>query len=423
MNPINVLIFPAGEINSIELHDALSSCVNINVYGASSNDRHGGFIFKNYINNIPYIYDDTFIFEFNALIDKLGIDVVFPTHDSVAEFLAEHAEDIHAKVLPSNKRTAAICRDKKKTYDLFADTSFVPRLYSQISTFPVFIKPREGQGGVGAKLIERESDIPAVHLEDYVICEYLPGREYTVDCLTDHKGTLQVVSPRSRQRIMAGISVAGKNEEATREIRDIAETINSRLSFLGLWWFQIRQDLSGKWKLLEISTRCAGTMGLTRATGINLPLLSVYAAMGYDLQITPNQCAITMDRALISRYRIDYQYNNVYIDYDDTITLHGKINLKAIWFLYQCQNNGVKMTLLTRHKGDLYSDMKKRCIDLNLFTDIILIGQDKEKTDYICSEKAIFIDNAYQERKKVSEKLHIPVFDVDGIEVLMDWTL
>ncbi len=44
---INVLIFPAGEINSVELHDALSTCVNIKLYGASSVERHGKYIFEN----------------------------------------------------------------------------------------------------------------------------------------------------------------------------------------------------------------------------------------------------------------------------------------------------------------------------------------------------------------------------------------
>ena len=41
MNKIKVLVFPAGEINSVELHDALSHNVNIEVFGCSSVDRHG----------------------------------------------------------------------------------------------------------------------------------------------------------------------------------------------------------------------------------------------------------------------------------------------------------------------------------------------------------------------------------------------
>lgn len=67
---IGVLVFPAGEINSIELHDALSTCVNIRLFGASSVDRHGEFIFKNYISGIPTISDSSFLTVFNNIIDE-----------------------------------------------------------------------------------------------------------------------------------------------------------------------------------------------------------------------------------------------------------------------------------------------------------------------------------------------------------------
>ena len=80
---INVLIFPAGEVNSIELHDALSTCFNIRVFGASSIERHGGFVFENYISGLPFINDSGFIKAFNQIISDNHIDVVIPTHDTV----------------------------------------------------------------------------------------------------------------------------------------------------------------------------------------------------------------------------------------------------------------------------------------------------------------------------------------------------
>ena len=74
-----VLIFPAGEINSVELHEALSTCVNIELYGASSVDKHGEYIFKNYISGLPMITETNFFDEFNSIIDKNQIELVFPT--------------------------------------------------------------------------------------------------------------------------------------------------------------------------------------------------------------------------------------------------------------------------------------------------------------------------------------------------------
>lgn len=423
---IGVLIFPAGEINSVELHDALSTCVNIRLVGASSVDRHGEYVFERYISGVPKINESNFIEVFNELIDREQIDVIIPTHDDVALFLAENRDNIRARVLAPDYETALICRDKGKTYELFAEEEFCPQIYEEPTEFPVFIKPRRGQGGVGTRLLRNKTDIPQeIDWAEYAICEYLPGEEMTVDCFSDKDGNLQAVLPRSRKRVFGGVSVRADRENLSEEIRQIAETINCKLDFLGLWYFQIKKDAAGNWKLLEISARCAGTMCLSRAIGANLPLLSVYAAMGRNTEVFTNNYDIQVDRTLISRYKTDMEYDTVYIDLDDTILVNEKVHLPAIWFLYQCVNTGKKVVLLTRH-GEDHEDsvqevLQKHKIALDLFDEIIELPFDIPKYKYIEPERAIFIDNAYAERKLVHKKLDIPVFDVDGMEVLLDW--
>lgn len=419
---IHVLVFPAGEINSIELHDALCSCVNIKLFGASSIDRHGEYVFKNYISGVPLISDKNFLYEFNKLIDKNKIDVIFPTHDTIAEFFAQNQDKINAKIIVASKETSEICRDKEKTFDLFKNENFCPKIYKNITEFPVFIKPKIGQGSVGSKLIKNEKDLPS-QLNDFVICEYLPGEEFTVDCFTDKEGNLKVIYPRSRQRVFGGVCVAGQSEVLTSEIKHIASTINSKLNFNGLWFFQIKKDKEGKFKLLEISTRCAGTMCLARAMGVNIALLSVYNAMGYDIEVLPNDYELKMDRTLISRYKMNYEYDTVYFDFDDTLIIDEQVHLPAIKFLYQCKNLGKKVILITRHEPDLFKTLENHAISQELFTEIIKIDFETEKVDFINPKDAIFIDNAHKERKKVKEKFNIPVFDVEGIEVLLDWRM
>ena len=422
MNKIKVLIFPAGEINSIELHDALSTCVNIELWGASSLERHGSYVFKNYIPNLPLINSSDFFEKFNQIIDSKKIDVIFPTHDTVAEFFANNIDKINAKVICADKLTSEICRDKKRTFELFKDENFCPKIFEDFSDLPVFIKPRKGQGANGAKVIQSVNDIPQdIVINDYVICEYLPNEEFTVDCLTDKNGDLKAILPRSRKRLMAGVCVAGKNEELTDEIEKIAKIINEKLNFVGLWYFQIKRADNGSFKLLEISTRCAGTMCLSRAQGVNLPLLSVYTAMGFDISVSKNPYNIIMDRTLISRYKIDYEYDTVYFDFDDTLIINNQVHLPAIRFLYQCKNHNKKIILLTKHEKEIYKTMDKYCINKNLFDKIIHIKQEDEKINYIDPHKSIFVDNAFQERKAVQDKYNIPVFDVEGIEVLLDW--
>lgn len=425
MSKINVLIFPDGEVNSAELHDALATCVNINLYGASSVERHGRYLFRNHIPALPKINEPDFYDRLNDVIKTYSIDVLIPTHDTVSLELIENRERIKCIVLGGDKHTAHVCRSKKQTYDLLKDCDFVPGIYADKDniTYPAFIKPDEGQGSKGAKILHNASELEGIDLDEYVVCEFLPGEEFTVDCLTDKNGNLCFISPRSRQRTLAGICTHGRNEQLTDEIRDIARTINSRLKFSGLWYFQIKRDANNKFKLLEISNRCAGTMCLTRARGVNLPLLSVYVAMGREVKAMANPYNINIDRTLINRYEIDYQYDAVYFDLDDTIIVNDEVNLNAIRFLYQCFNKKIPVYLLTKHAHIVPETLSRHAIAPTLFKEIIHIPENLHKSDFIRSKRPILIDNAFAERDEVANALKIPVFDVDAIEVLLDWRI
>jgi hypothetical protein len=421
---INVLVFPAGEINAVELHDALATCVNIELYGASSIDRHGPYVFRNFISGLPFLQEDGFLDAFNMILKEYHIDAVFPTHDTVAAYLTEHREEIGAKIIAADRETAKVCRDKQLTYDLFAGEGFCPTTYTEDLEYPVFVKPRQGQGSKGAKLVETPEDLPKDFTpRHYVANEYLPGEELTVDCFTDRKGDLLVVLPRVRGRLLAGISVAATECDPDTEMKHIAETLNQKLRFRGLWWFQVKRDRNGMAKLLEISTRCAGSMCMARAKGVNLPLLSVYDAMGWDVTAMVNPYHVTMDRTLISRYQMDYPYDTVYFDFDDTLVIRGKVHLPAIRFLYQCANKSKRIILITKHEMDIYADLERFRIAATLFDEIIALKPEDSKVSYIDPSGAILVDNAFAERKQVYDAYGIPVFDVDMIEVLLDWRI
>jgi hypothetical protein len=56
-----------------------------------------------------------------------------------------------------------------------------------------------------------------------------------------------------------------------------------------------------------------------------------------------------------------------------------------------------------------------------LFNNIFHLNKDDEKHDFInLNEKSIFIDDSFIERKKVFEKLSIPLFGVDAIKSLLE---
>lgn len=423
---VNVMVFPAGEINSVEIHAALSKCFNIKVFGASSIERHGKYIFENYVSGLPLITDEDFFSTINSVISKHNIKMIIPTHDTVAEFLSAHKDKLDCKLLCSNSKTSEICRDKELTYNLVENESFCPTLYKNMDALnsvklPLFTKPKIGQGSVGARIIHSMEELGEDIFSENVVTEYLPGEEFTVDCFTSYNGQLKVVSPRVRTRTMAGVSVSGETVEATDEFVSIARTINEKLSFNGLWFFQVKRDNEGALKLLEISIRTAGTMCLSRAKGYNLPLMSVYNALEKDVTVIENGYNVKVDRTLISRYETDIEYDAVYFDYDDTIIINNKVNLDAIKYIYQLKNEGKKVILITRHEGDLVASLSKYHIAIDMFNEIIHLESGEKKSKYIKNGKSIFIDNAFSERIDVHSNKGIPVFDVDAIEVLLDW--
>ena len=118
---------------------------------------------------------------------------MIPAHDNVVLLCAQHAAELHAKVITSSYETADICRHKTKTYEIFSDTFFNPKVYNdldEIHDYPVLIKPDAGQGSYGVKKIENSVQLAETlkfARERMVIVEYLPGDEYTIDCFTDSK--------------------------------------------------------------------------------------------------------------------------------------------------------------------------------------------------------------------------------------------
>ena len=421
----NILVFPAGTEIAFEIHDALKNSKFVRLFGATSVPCHAEFVFQTCVTGLPFVDDPALIPALNRVIDAYGIDYVYPAHDSALLRFSEERDALHAKVVASARETVEICRSKTRTYRFLSGAPYLPAFYGspdEIPGYPVFIKPAVGQGSQGARIIRDRSHLEEALSEgqEYTICEYLPGEELTVDCFTDRHGSLLVVSPRSRERIRAGIAVRSRNFPLTEELQSIAEDINRRLSFNGAWFFQVKKNAAGQFRLLEIAPRIAGTMGLTRNLGINMPLLTLYNFWGIDVSLIPNREDLLLDRAFISRFQTDLSYSSVYVDFDDTLIVRGKVNAFLMMFLYQAFNQGKRLCLLTRHSTDIFADLEKACIPSSLFSEIIRLDEAGAKTDYIAPD-SIFIDDSFSERKRVRDALGIPVFDLDMIESLIDW--
>jgi hypothetical protein len=216
-----------------------------------------------------------------------------------------------------------------------------------------------------------------------------------------------------------GISFRSTALDASDEILHIAECINDSVSLNGAWFFQVKKDRVGKFKLLEFAPRQSSTMGLYRHTGVNFALLTLFNAMEVPVQILQNQYAVQLDRSLHNRFKADMTVKRVYIDFDETLVVGKHVHEQAMAFVYQCRNQSVPIVLLTKHRYNLANTLRECGISKHLFERIVQLEHDQEKCDFIDPEGAIFIDNYWFDRRAVKQKFGIPVFDADAIECLL----
>lgn len=423
---LNILVFPGGTEIGLEIQKALQYCKDIRLYSAGANvSNHAPYVFARHF-IVPPVHDPSWIEVLNRLIEEYHIDYVFPAHDGVVLALAQNAERLASKVVSSPRETCLITRSKSETYRLFAGLLPVPTLYDDpdlIPQYPVFVKPDKGQGSLGARAVHTREHLRIIQQdqENLLIMEYLPGDEYTVDCFSDRERGLLFCRGRQRVRMRSGISMNSRpvGEAENLVFREYGEIISTKLALYGAWFFQVKKDRSGTYKLLEIAPRIAGTMALHRVLGVNFALLSIYEQERIPFNVLVNHMDVEIDRALVNRYRHSLKYHTVYVDLDDTLIQNGLVNVDLVRFLYQCVNKNCRLILLTRHTGDVEQVLRQHRLT-SLFDLIIQISGSASKADFVQEQDAIFVDDSFSERVAVASKVGIPTFDCSMVEMLLD---
>ena len=421
----NVLVFPCGSEIGLEICRSMRLSTHFTLWGGSSVADHGRFEFVNYIDGLPMVYEENFVEKLNVVIRQYGIDLIMPAYDSVIQKLAEHRDEIACPVVMSPSETCIVACSKCETYRRLAGVVPVPRIYTrdEAMEMPVFLKPDSGCGSRGCRRVNtlEEARFEMARNPSLLALEFLPGKEYTIDCFTDRTRRLLYAQGRCRARISNGISVNSHLVDDAR-FRNLAECINSALAFRGAWFFQVKERADGELVLMEIAPRIAGTMELNRGLGVNLPMLSAFDACDMDVAILPNGLDVVIDRALHARFQTSLVYDTVYVDLDDTLVVDGKVNSELKAFLYQARNENKRIVLLSRHAKVIGETLANCCIAPELFAEIVHLKdrQDRKSAHMRKGERAVFIDDSFSERLDVQKNCGIPSFGPDSVDVLLD---
>ncbi len=238
---------------------------------------------------VPFATDPGYIDAILDLCRREGIDLVVPTIDDELSLFAEHAARFSAagvRVVVSPLETTSVCNDKLATclmlraHGLDAVSTSLPGDVPADPTFPLFVKPRRGRGGVGAVAVRdaRELDFFLGYVPDPIVQHYLDGPEFTIDLLCDFDGSPLAIVPRERVVIRAGVVDRGRTVRDTRFI-DLALRCARALTFVGAVNIQCRV-VDGVPVVFEINPRFSGGIPLTIAAGADFPRTLVDLARG-----------------------------------------------------------------------------------------------------------------------------------------------
>jgi len=313
---INVLVTPAGSGMAIVAIKALLRDRKVRVIAADMNRLAAGLFLahKGYI--VPPIYDDLFFDEIKQIIRREKVHVILPCLDTfLLPFSKKGKEfnEIGSELILSPTKTIRICRDKWLLYEnlhksISMPRSVIPRTDQSLSSnvdvirkntgFPAVIKPRAGSGSKNIFIANDANELKLFlrKVPNPIIQEHVIGEEYTVDMLVNKKHEPLAIVPRRRLEVKAGISVKGAIE-MNKKIIDVGRKVCNTLEFFGPVNMQVIVDeKDSDLKVTEVNPRIAGGMSLTIAAGINMPLISVYLALGKKMKIKPVQNNFYMSR-------------------------------------------------------------------------------------------------------------------------------
>ena len=347
---ITVLCFPSANEPGLEIAQSLAKSNKINLVGASSYETRydPSRLYLDRHLHIPALGDPAFEARFRSTVDREGIDLVFTTVDAlVAEFATWDITGTRFVVPRAD--VAAIVLSKRRTYAALRDAVPVPEGLDEVAPGVVaWAKPDIGAGSRFSFPIRDEDQLRIARRLDLMVLEYLPGPEYTVDCVGDLDGKLLACNVRRRAVVGRGIALASEGIDAPDIVRYV-KRIADLLPIAGPWFAQFKENANHQPVLLEVNARVAGSMSLTRLSGLNIPLLCAFMFAGDQVQAPRIQRGILVSRFLRTWGEVD-DFDAVVWDLDDTLVRKdGKIDPDVVARVYDLHNQGRDQYLVTKH--------------------------------------------------------------------------
>lgn len=276
------------------------------VGAAAKNEALGEFLCDSFymisINN-----ENEYIKSILDICEKEDIDMIVPGTTRERLMLMSHIETFSSKdikILSSSKESIEKANNKIDFFEICKEIDIPLAEYYIVSDFKtlrekaeelgypkkkVIVKPVIAAGSKGFRILHEDIDFKKAFYEkrgdgyemtidglysilgddfpDLILSEYLPGDEFTVDCLRHNDDFVAIT--RKRMEVNMGLTSKGKIEK-NDEIIEYCKKLAEKIDLTTVFGFQFKMDSEGKPKILECNPRIQGTMIMSTLCGANI---------------------------------------------------------------------------------------------------------------------------------------------------------
>lgn len=258
---MNILVASAGSINGINVIKALKG----DVVACDSHDLAAGL----YLARKHYIVDG--IDDIIKVCKKEKIDIVIPVHSKELPLFAINKskfDTIGVKMCISSPEIYALTENKIKCNEILKKIVKIPGNRK----YPLIIKPIYGAGSRGMRIANNSKELTMN--EGEFVQEYVEGKEWTIDGVSDLNGKMICALPRIRLEKTGGLATKAQTHN-NKKLVALAKKIAETIGMVGAWNVQCIQK-GKEYYFIDVNNRFpSGGTPLDVASGMNTPQIII----------------------------------------------------------------------------------------------------------------------------------------------------
>jgi carbamoyl-phosphate synthase large subunit len=266
---------------------------------------------------LPLVSDPAYLGELNRLIEREDIGFVHAQPDVEVHFLSRQRHEVRARMLLPSEATIEVCADKlalaqclahagvpaAETHSVKDEESLTRNVEALLRKHDkVWLRARRGAGGRAslpvtspeqALMWVRYWAANGLRVDDFMVSEFLPGREFAFQSLWDH-GRLVTSQARERLEYLFGYLTPSGQTSSPALARTVHRTdVNKNAAGAvravddgahGVFCVDLKEDESGVPCVTEINAgRFFTTSIFFSEAGCNMPYY--YTRMAYDEEL------------------------------------------------------------------------------------------------------------------------------------------